>query len=141
MLIALRLPSLLIICRVSNRGRSRVFGYFGFIVIAAVAGAITAVAGAIAAIADAIAAVAGNSDGGKTAISRSKSQSQTELDEPDARIADYFDIVAGTSTGGLIAAMLTSPNKDNRRQPIYEAKDIAKFYLENWPKIFPQDRF
>ncbi|VAI84274.1 unnamed protein product [Triticum turgidum subsp. durum] len=42
-----------------------------------------------------------------------------ELDGPDARIADYFDVIAGT---------------------LFEAKDINKFYLENGPKIFPQKR-
>nr|GFD31893.1 patatin-like protein 1 [Tanacetum cinerariifolium] len=32
--------------------------------------------------------------------------------------------------------MLTAPNANNR--PLYAAKDIVQFYLDNGPKIFPQ---
>jgi patatin-like phospholipase/acyl hydrolase len=61
-----------------------------------------------------------------------------KLDGEEARIADYFDVIAGTSTGGLITTMLTAPNENGR--PIYAANDIKDFYFENGPKIFPQSR-
>jgi predicted acylesterase/phospholipase RssA len=61
-----------------------------------------------------------------------------EIDGPDARIADYIDVISGTSTGGLVTAMLTAPDKKGR--PLFAARDITNFYLDHSPKIFPSVR-
>jgi patatin-like phospholipase/acyl hydrolase len=45
-------------------------------------------------------------------------------------------VIAGTSTGALLTAMLSAPDENNR--PLFAGKDLTTFYLDNGPKIFPQ---
>lgn len=52
-----------------------------------------------------------------------------QRDGDDARLADYFHLFSGTSTGGLIALALTAPQR-------IEAKELAAFYASDGPKIF-----
>ncbi|KAI5423297.1 patatin-like protein 4 [Lathyrus oleraceus] len=55
-----------------------------------------------------------------------------------AAVADFFDVISGTSTGGLIAAMLAAPNSNDPTRPASTAAEILKFYLEFGPSIFNQ---
>ncbi|OVA10152.1 Patatin/Phospholipase A2-related [Macleaya cordata] len=48
---------------------------------------------------------------------------------PDARIADYFDVAAGTGIGGIFTAMLFS-TKGGSNRPIFQAEDTWKFLTE-----------
>ncbi|KAI9100826.1 hypothetical protein K1719_024188 [Acacia pycnantha] len=63
---------------------------------------------------------------------------QLELSS-SARIAEHFDVVAGTSTGGIIAALLTAPDPQNKDRPLYSADDILQFYRQHGPYIFSED--
>lgn len=50
------------------------------------------------------------------------------------RIADLFQLIAGTSTGGILAVGLTVP--DTAGRPKYTAQDMVDLYANNGDKIF-----
>ena len=50
------------------------------------------------------------------------------------RIAELVDLVAGTSSGGILACGLTRAGPDGR--PLYSAQELAGIYVEEGPKIF-----
>lgn len=53
---------------------------------------------------------------------------EAELDRP---IGDYFDLIVGTSTGGILAIGLGMG---------YSASDLLSFYVQEGPSIFAQNR-
>jgi len=61
---------------------------------------------------------------------------QDDARNDDPRIADYFDVIAGTSTGALIAGMLVTPKDENTERP-RTAEEIKRVYRDLGPKIFP----
>ncbi|CAG8443874.1 11424_t:CDS:1 [Scutellospora calospora] len=58
-----------------------------------------------------------------------------ENPEVNIKCADLFDIIAGTSTGSILALSLTVPNDNNR--PTYDGEFMVKFYKENGNHVFP----
>ncbi|WP_226646142.1 patatin-like phospholipase family protein [Microbulbifer variabilis] len=52
----------------------------------------------------------------------------------DARIGDFFDLIAGSSTGAILGAAYICPNKEGR--PKFSAQEAVDIYLKEGGKVF-----
>jgi len=66
---------------------------------------------------------------------------ELQAKDPNADIAHYFDVIGGTSTGGLITAMLASPGPHHPDHPAFTPAQIVDFYKENGPHIANKSRY
>lgn len=54
----------------------------------------------------------------------------------DARIADYFDLIAGTSVGGILTALYLCPDSENPDRPRCSAQQVYDFFRYESSQIF-----
>lgn len=52
------------------------------------------------------------------------------------RLAQFFDLLAGTSTGGILTVALLAPHPDDPKYPRYSAKEAVDLYMKNGQYIF-----
>ncbi|HQS52133.1 MAG TPA: patatin-like phospholipase family protein, partial [Daejeonella sp.] len=55
---------------------------------------------------------------------------------PKAFLADYFDLFAGTSTGGILICLLLCPSKDDPNYPRFSAREALDLYVKHGSEIF-----
>ena len=61
---------------------------------------------------------------------------QQRTQNPKARLADYFDFFAGTSTGGILTCIYLCPSADNPRKARFSAEEAVALYVEYGDDIF-----
>lgn len=59
--------------------------------------------------------------------------------EPGARLADYFDLMAGTSTGGILSCCYLLADSEGR--PKFGADEIVELYFKHGGEIFKRSLF
>ncbi|KAF7804752.1 putative inactive patatin-like protein 9 [Senna tora] len=82
-------------------------------------------------------------DGGGTtaivagaALIRLEDQIRLQTRHPHAQITDFFDIIAGTGIGALLAAMITAADGSGR--PLYTARDAVRLITQRNSELYKQ---
>ncbi|MEG4282551.1 patatin-like phospholipase family protein [Microcoleus sp. A006_D1] len=65
-----------------------------------------------------------------------ESKLQQKTGNPDARIADYFDLIAGTSAGGILTCLYLCPDTENPSRPRWTAQDAVNFSIKSGRDVF-----
>ena len=65
-----------------------------------------------------------------------ESMLQQKSGNPDARIADYFDLIAGTSAGGILTCIYLCPDAQNPTRPQWSAQEAVDFLIKSGRDIF-----
>ncbi|MGB7892408.1 MAG: patatin-like phospholipase family protein, partial [Microcoleus sp.] len=65
-----------------------------------------------------------------------ESKLQQKSGNPDARIADYFDLIAGTSAGGILTCIYLCPDAENPSRPLWAAQDAVNFSIKSGRDVF-----
>ncbi|MBT6881558.1 MAG: patatin [Flavobacterium sp.] len=55
---------------------------------------------------------------------------------PGTTIADHFDFIAGTSTGGILTGIYLAPQKEDNTKAKFSATEALKFYVDHGYDIF-----
>src|ERR1019366_8894051 len=62
---------------------------------------------------------------------------QQKSGNSSARIADYFDMIAGNSTGGILTCLYLCPDENLR--PLFSAEEAVDLYLQHGQEIFKDE--